>query len=715
MTDIATPVLASSGALASGDVAPREANLAGGEVKASRVDAHVADGATGAAGAVASDALPPTNAEADMDSSDDEFDHDSFAKMTGRASMEGTPAVGEIPPRVETGLAGLAAGAAVTAAAAAAVDGVDDDDSAFAMVPGGRTPRRRALRSASEITQEELSSCFHLPSEAACRKLGIGLTVLKRQCRKFGIKRWPFRKMKSLDRLITNVQAGISPGDQNRSLVKSVEELEEQKRRMEECQELDLDEDTKRLQQAFSKANHKARRMAQMPEANGLNGLLALSGEKLNTSVPSSIPGAASAPSNSVDTVLNVARAQVELLKGVAGVAASVGNPGAAANAAAAAAAAIASGSKPSVPAPRPSGQQLSSFGQLGQGHLSAAAFEEALKKVGADKLLAGEGKLAAVEEALKEVVSASRRTANPSALRGKGSESEIKPADARAVVAGRWSPARPARRPWEGQTQSPPRVEAGGDVGAETLDELLSRKRSAGRAASGSESESESEEVEEPPAEEAKGRFGRARKPNPKYRPEKPEKKKKRRVSKADAKTDADAEGEGKGKGEGEGEDDGEGSDPLASLAAAALATGLKRGRGRPPGSTKAAAAEKAAAQRAAAEKEAAAAAAAAAAPSVVPAEHPAFALAQGNAMRHRTTGPPVADERQPIDRSTITLLVTEHADRLRDLMLEVVDRGEGSAASIASQRQAISDAIGAESLKLRDMLNTLLLPSSR
>jgi len=120
--------------------------------------------------------------------------------------------------------------------------------------------RVRQFRSASEITQEELASCFHLPSEAACRKLGIGLTVLKRQCRKFGIKRWPFRKMKSLDRLITNVQAGISPGDQNKLLVKSVEELEEQKRRMEECQVLDLDDTTKRLQQAYSKANHKARR-----------------------------------------------------------------------------------------------------------------------------------------------------------------------------------------------------------------------------------------------------------------------------------------------------------------------------------------------------------------------------------------------------------------------------------------------------------------------
>jgi hypothetical protein len=59
----------------------------------------------------------------------------------------------------------------------------------------------------TEITQEELSSCFHLPSEAACRKLGIGQTLLRRQCRKFGIKRWPFRKMKSLDRLITNAKA----------------------------------------------------------------------------------------------------------------------------------------------------------------------------------------------------------------------------------------------------------------------------------------------------------------------------------------------------------------------------------------------------------------------------------------------------------------------------------------------------------------------------
>ena len=121
-------------------------------------------------------------------------------------------------------------------------------------------PEMKRLRSASDITRDDLASCFHMPSEQACRKLGIGLTVLKRQCRKFGIKRWPFRKIKSLDRLINNVSQGIVPSEGGRVLLKSVEELEEQKRQMEVCAIDDLDEETNRLQQAYSKANHKLRR-----------------------------------------------------------------------------------------------------------------------------------------------------------------------------------------------------------------------------------------------------------------------------------------------------------------------------------------------------------------------------------------------------------------------------------------------------------------------
>jgi hypothetical protein len=72
-------------------------------------------------------------------------------------------------------------------------------------------------RIASEITREELSECFGMPSEEAARRLGIGLTVLKRICRKFGVPRWPYRKLKSLDRLISNVEVchiiSEEPGD----------------------------------------------------------------------------------------------------------------------------------------------------------------------------------------------------------------------------------------------------------------------------------------------------------------------------------------------------------------------------------------------------------------------------------------------------------------------------------------------------------------------
>ena len=65
-------------------------------------------------------------------------------------------------------------------------------------------------------------------------------------------------------------------------------------------------------------------------------------------------------------------------------------------------------------------------------------------------------------------------------------------------------------------------------------------------------------------------------------------------------------------------------------------------------------------------------------------------------------------------IDKSTITLLVTEHADRLRDMMLTLANQpreGENMPAT-QEEKQAISDAIGVEALKLRDALNELVLP---
>ena len=129
---------------------------------------------------------------------------------------------------------------------------------------GGEAGGKRAEKAA--LTLEKLSSCFHLPSEEACKQLGVGLTVLKRQCRKFGIARWPFRKMKSLDRLIDNVEKGRSTAMKN--VKTSVEELKVQRELLKQCKVNELTADTKKLQQAFSKANHKLKKQAAANNSN---------------------------------------------------------------------------------------------------------------------------------------------------------------------------------------------------------------------------------------------------------------------------------------------------------------------------------------------------------------------------------------------------------------------------------------------------------------
>jgi hypothetical protein len=53
---------------------------------------------------------------------------------------------------------------------------------------------------------EELSKYFHLPEKAVAKELGICLTSLKKLCRSYGITRWPFRKLKSLERTMKKVQ-----------------------------------------------------------------------------------------------------------------------------------------------------------------------------------------------------------------------------------------------------------------------------------------------------------------------------------------------------------------------------------------------------------------------------------------------------------------------------------------------------------------------------
>lgn len=70
--------------------------------------------------------------------------------------------------------------------------------------------RRGGGSSGKELTFEQVSRHFSMPIKQAARELNVGVTRLKKQCRKLGIPRWPHRKMKSLQTLIDNVQVSAS-------------------------------------------------------------------------------------------------------------------------------------------------------------------------------------------------------------------------------------------------------------------------------------------------------------------------------------------------------------------------------------------------------------------------------------------------------------------------------------------------------------------------
>lgn len=58
----------------------------------------------------------------------------------------------------------------------------------------------------ANIAYSDLVKYFDMPIVEASRRLNVGLTVLKKKCREFGIPRWPHRKIKSLDSLIHDLQ-----------------------------------------------------------------------------------------------------------------------------------------------------------------------------------------------------------------------------------------------------------------------------------------------------------------------------------------------------------------------------------------------------------------------------------------------------------------------------------------------------------------------------
>jgi hypothetical protein len=56
------------------------------------------------------------------------------------------------------------------------------------------------------LSRNTISQYFYMPICQAAKELNVGLTYLKKRCRELGIRRWPHRKLNSLQILINNVQ-----------------------------------------------------------------------------------------------------------------------------------------------------------------------------------------------------------------------------------------------------------------------------------------------------------------------------------------------------------------------------------------------------------------------------------------------------------------------------------------------------------------------------
>ncbi|XP_057951008.1 protein RKD1-like [Malania oleifera] len=121
--------------------------------------------------------------------------------------------------------------------------------------------------SSKTLTRETVSQYFYMPITQAAKELNVGLTLLKKRCRELGIRRWPHRKLMSLQTLIKNVQ---ELGKEERSeenegkLRDAIDILEQERKLMEEIPDMQLEDKTKRLRQACFKANYKKRKLMGM-------------------------------------------------------------------------------------------------------------------------------------------------------------------------------------------------------------------------------------------------------------------------------------------------------------------------------------------------------------------------------------------------------------------------------------------------------------------
>ncbi|QCD91203.1 protein RKD5 [Vigna unguiculata] len=140
-----------------------------------------------------------------------------------------------------------------------------DNETDVESSPGLLGKKKRAPSDlVAKISLSDLVQYFGMPIVEASRNLNVGLTVLKRKCREFGIPRWPHRKIKSLDSLIHDLQEEaknqeLENMDAAMAVAKRQRMLECEKENIEKKPFMDIQTETKRFRQDVFKRRHRAR------------------------------------------------------------------------------------------------------------------------------------------------------------------------------------------------------------------------------------------------------------------------------------------------------------------------------------------------------------------------------------------------------------------------------------------------------------------------
>ncbi|KAL6882620.1 hypothetical protein ACP4OV_011310 [Aristida adscensionis] len=105
-------------------------------------------------------------------------------------------------------------------------DSDSDDDTQSEFPPPSQKRLRANRKHVASITLVDIAQCFHLPLKEASKTLKIGVSILKKKCREYGIPRWPHRKIKSLDALIQDIESIIGE-DTREDAQQAMQELKE--------------------------------------------------------------------------------------------------------------------------------------------------------------------------------------------------------------------------------------------------------------------------------------------------------------------------------------------------------------------------------------------------------------------------------------------------------------------------------------------------------